>query len=164
MSTRVSGLLSRGARAAGGTVAGVWLIKNLLSPAQRIIYRRSRGRVSLTGRLPILLLTTTGRRSGKPRTVPVFYLRDGDQFVICNVRPPRERVNPWVINIRARPDVLLEVSGGTFLARARPATEAELARHWPQLVSVWPAYEAFHSVGGQRSVFILEDVRAAGAG
>jgi F420H(2)-dependent quinone reductase len=160
MSTRVSGVVSRCVRAAGGTALGVWMIKNLLSPAQRMIYRRSRGRVSLTGRLPVLLLTTIGRRSGKARTVPVFYLRDDDRFVICNVRPPGERVNPWVINIRAHPDVLLEVSGATLLARARPATDAELAGFWPQLVCVWPAYADFHSAGGQRSVFILECVRA----
>ena len=82
-----------------------------VSPLQRSIYRGTRGRVSLTGRLPVLLLTTTGHHSGKPRTVPVFYLRSGDSFVICNVRPPGERANPWVSNVRADPKVSLEISG-----------------------------------------------------
>lgn len=164
MSARLPDFWARWARAAGGTPLGVWGIKNLLSPAQRTIYRLSRGRVSLTGRLPVLLLTTTGRRSGKPRTVPVFYLRDGDRFVICNVRPPGERVNPWVLNIRADPDVSLEVSGRTLHARARQASETEVAGCWPRLVSLWPAYEDFRSAGGQRSVFILESVQVRETG
>jgi deazaflavin-dependent oxidoreductase (nitroreductase family) len=164
MPNRVPGAVARWAKAAGGTRSGVWLIKRVLSPAQRIVYRRTHGRVSLTGRLPVLLLTTTGRRSGKQRTVPVFYLRDNDRFVICNVRPPGERVNPWVINISADPDVLLEVSGTTLRARARPATEAELTDFWPQLVGVWPAYADFAASGGHRSVFILEGARAPKAG
>jgi F420H(2)-dependent quinone reductase len=159
MSTQLSGFWARLARGAGGTPVGVWGIKNLLSPAQRTIYRLSRGRVSLTGRLPVLLLTTTGRRSGRSRTVPVFYLGDDDRFVICNVRPPGERVNPWVLNIRAHPDVSLEVSGRTLHACAREATEVEVARFWPRLVSLWPAYEDFRSAGGQRSVFVLESVQ-----
>jgi deazaflavin-dependent oxidoreductase (nitroreductase family) len=97
-------------------------------------------------------------------TVPVFYLRDDDRFVICNVRPPRERVNPWVLNIRANPDVALEVSGRALHARAREATEVEVAGCWPRLVSLWPAYEDFRSAGGQRSVFILESVPVEATG
>lgn len=151
-----SALVSRWVQVVGSTATGVWLIKHVMSPMQRLIYRGSRGRVSLTGRFPVLLLTTTGRRSGQPRTVPVFYLRDGDRYVICNVRPPGERVNPWVLNIGADPDVLVEVRGVTLRARARPAAEEELAAFWPRLVLVWPAYDHFYSAGGERSVFVLE--------
>jgi deazaflavin-dependent oxidoreductase (nitroreductase family) len=140
----------------GGTAPGIWLIKNVVSPLQRATYRGTRGRVSLTGRLPVLLLTTTGHRSGKPRTVPVFYLRSGDSYVICNVRPPGERVNPWVGNVRANPTVRLEVSGLQLWGRARPATEAELGRFWPQLITVWPAFQTFFSAGGERSAFVVD--------
>jgi deazaflavin-dependent oxidoreductase (nitroreductase family) len=117
--------------------------------------------MSLTGRLPVVLLTTTGHCSGKPRTVPVFYLRSGDSFVICNVRPPGERANPWVGNVRADPTVRLEISGLLLRGRARPATEAELAGIWPQLVAIWPALQTFFSAGGERSVFVVEPVRQA---
>ncbi|MGV1007834.1 MAG: nitroreductase/quinone reductase family protein [Dermatophilaceae bacterium] len=152
----LSGVVSRWLRSAGGTPLGVWAIKTLVSPAQQRVYRLSRGRVSLTGRLPVMLLTTTGRRSGKPRTVPVFYVREDDDFVICNVRPPGERANPWVLNLRAHPNVLVEVSGARLRARARAATEAEVASFWPRLVRLWPAYEDFHLAGGQRSLYVLE--------
>jgi deazaflavin-dependent oxidoreductase (nitroreductase family) len=146
-------------RSAGGTAPGVWLIKNVVSPMQRALYRGTRGRVSLTGRLPVLLLTTTGHRSGKPRTVPVFYLRSGDSFVICNVRPPGERANPWVSNVGVDPNVRLEISGLLLRGRSRPSTDEELARVWPQLVAIWPAFQTFFSAGGERSVFVVEPVR-----
>jgi hypothetical protein len=78
----------------GGTRLGVIAIGRIASPLQRKLYRRTGGRLSLTGRAPVLLLTTTGRRSGKARTVPLLYIRDGDRLVICNVNPGFERPNP----------------------------------------------------------------------
>lgn len=87
----------------GGTRVGVLAIGWVVSPLQRQLYRRTGGRFSLTGRAPVLLLTTTGRRTGKARTVPLLYLRDGNRVVICNVNPGFERPNPWVLNLRAQP-------------------------------------------------------------
>jgi hypothetical protein len=80
----------------GETRLGVWTIKHLLSPLDRRIYRLTGGRRVSTGRPlgPILLLTTTGRRTGKEHTTPVFYLRDGERLVICNANPGFERPNP----------------------------------------------------------------------
>jgi hypothetical protein len=78
----------------GGTRVGVLAIGWVVSPLQRQLYRRTGGRFSLTGRAPVLLLTTTGRRTGKARTVPLLYLRDGNRVVICNVNPGFERPQP----------------------------------------------------------------------
>jgi deazaflavin-dependent oxidoreductase (nitroreductase family) len=131
----------------------------VVSPLQRELYRRSGGRLSLTGRAPVLLLTTTGRRSGKPRTVPLFYLRDGGRLVICNVNPGFERPNPWVLNLRAAPHAHVQVGRVTARVTARPASDDELDRYWPQLTKMWPAYQDFYAKGGQRSVFVLEPQR-----
>src|SRR5262245_18344248 len=90
----------------GCTRAGVWLIGNLISPFQRWVIRRTGGRVTLTSK-PVLLLTAIGRRSGRPRTFPLLYLRDDDNLIVCNVRPPGERRNPWPLNVRANPEVLI---------------------------------------------------------
>ena len=87
----------------GRTRIGVLVIGRVVSPLQRQLYRRTGGRLSLTGRAPVLLLTTTGRRTGRARTVPLLYLRDGDRVVICNVNPGFERPNPWILNLRAQP-------------------------------------------------------------
>ncbi len=110
----------------------------------------------MTGRAPVLLLTTRGRRSGKPRTVPLLYVSDGDRLVVCNVNPGFERPNPWTLNLRADPRVHVEVRRDEFSAMAHEASDAELDRYWPQLTSLWPAYQAFYGEGGRRSVFVLE--------
>jgi nucleotide-binding universal stress UspA family protein len=74
----------------GGTPLGVWIIKHLVSPIDRHIYRLTGGRRVSTGRPlgPMLLLTTTGRRTGKEHTTPLFYLRNDERLIICNVNRP----------------------------------------------------------------------------
>jgi deazaflavin-dependent oxidoreductase (nitroreductase family) len=147
----------------GATPIGVWVIKNLVSPIQRWVYRNSKGKL-LSNMGPgrdVLLLTTKGRRTGKDRTIPVFYLRDGDAVVICNVRPKSERgTNPWVINLRSHPVAQLQIGSDTAQYHAREAAADEINRLWPRLIGLWPAYQAHYEGGGRRFVFILERVRA----
>jgi deazaflavin-dependent oxidoreductase (nitroreductase family) len=154
--SRIGQALRGLAQRLGGTRLGVRAIGRIVSPLQRQLYCRSGGRLSLTGRAPVLLLTTTGRRTGKARTVPLLYLRDGDRLVICNVNPGFERPNPWVVNLRAQPHARVQIGRGTASMSARPASDDELDRYWPQLTKVWPAYQAFYDKGGKRSVFVLE--------
>ena len=132
----------------GGTALGVWTIKNVVSPVHRRVYRFTGGRVSLPGLAPVLLLTTTGRRSGLPRTIPVFYLTDGPVLVLCNVRPPGEAINPWVLNVRDDPAVRLELRGRDIAGLARDASAQEVERYWPRL-------ERFFSTGGERHVIVV---------
>jgi deazaflavin-dependent oxidoreductase (nitroreductase family) len=133
----------------------VFIIGRLVSPLQRWLHRVSGGRISLTG-APVLLLTTTGRKTGLARTVPLFFVRDGDQFVVCNVTPPSERTNPWTLNVRANPRVLVQVKDDSITCLAREATAAEIDRLWPELIGIWPAYERFFEQGGTRSIFLLK--------
>lgn len=74
----------------------MWFIKHLVLPLDRRIYRLSGGRLASTGRSAarVLLPTTGGRRTGKERTNPIFYLRDGERLVVCNANPGFERPNP----------------------------------------------------------------------
>lgn len=144
------------ARTVGGTRPGVLFIGRVVSPLQRRLLRATGGRLSLTGRAPVLLLTTRGRRTGKPRTVPLLFVRDGDLLVVCNVNPGFERPNPWTLNVRADPRVRVEIGRDAFQATAHEASEAEVQRYWPQLTRVWPAYGTFFDQGGRRSVFVLE--------
>jgi F420H(2)-dependent quinone reductase len=139
----------------GGTRAGVWVIGNLISPLQRRVIRTTGGRVTLT-RKPVLLLTAVGRRSGRSRTVPLFYLRDGDNLIVCNVRPPGERRNPWPLNVRADPEVTICISGVAEPRIARDARPEEIDRLWPRLVALWPPYERFFARTHDRAIFVLE--------
>ncbi len=139
----------------GATRAGTWVIGNVISPLQRRVILATGGRVSLTGK-PVLLLTTIGRRSGRQRTIPLFYVRDHDNLIVCNVRPPSERPNPWPLNVRANREVTVRISGTTEPRVAREALPEEIKRLWPRLVAVWPAYERFFARTHERAIFVLE--------
>lgn len=147
----------------GRTRAGVRVIGRVVSPLQRGLLRATGGRLSLTGRAPVLLLTVPGRRTGRLRTVPLFFLRDGERLVVCNVTPQSERPNPWPLNLRAAGRARVAVGRRRFAVTAREATPAELQGYWPRLVRLWPAYQAFADRGGRRTVFVLEPVPRASA-
>ena len=104
-----------------------------------------------------LLRTITGRRTGQPRTTPVFYLRDGERLILCNVNPGFERPNPWTLNMRAQPVVDMQIGGWNGRYHAREATEEETTHYWPQLVQMWPAYQQHFARSGQRSIFVLAE-------
>jgi deazaflavin-dependent oxidoreductase (nitroreductase family) len=82
-------------------------------------------------------------------------LRDGDDLVVCNVRPPAERPNPWPLNVRADPNVSVRIGRMTEHCVAREAREAEVAKYWPHLVELWPAYERYFADTQERSVLVL---------
>lgn len=145
----------------GATRLGVWAIKHVVAPLDLWLYQRTGGRIVSTGRPagPLLLLTTIGRQSGKERTTPVFYLSKDDRLIVCNVNPGFERINPWVLNLRANSIAIVRVGTETYSCRAREATPAETEAYWPQLTSIWPAYAAHFERSGQRAVFVLEKSR-----
>jgi F420H(2)-dependent quinone reductase len=154
--SRLRAAVARQAHRLGGTRWGVWTIGHVVSPLQRRLYLRTGGRFSLTGSAPVLLLTSTGRRSGLQRTVPLLYLADGDRLVVCNVNPGFERTNPWVLNLRADPHATVQVRRDVFAVSAREATPEEVELYWPALTAIWPAYQRFYARGGKRRVFVLE--------
>ncbi len=111
----------------------MWIIKHLVSPLDRRIYRLSSGRLLSTGRPlgPILLLTTMGRRTRKEHTTPLFYLRDDERLIVCNVNPGFEHPNPWTLNLRAHPLVQVQIGAEVGTYEAREATEEEIGRYCP---------------------------------
>lgn len=142
----------------GGTNIGVQAIRYLVSPLQRWIYRSTGGKFFSkvgSGR-NVLLMTTKGRRTGKDRTVPIFYLRDGGSIIICNVNPGFERLNPWVANLRAYPIARLQIGREKGTYKARETSKAEVELYWPRLVALWPAYQTHFDRSGHRAIFVLE--------
>lgn len=147
-------------RRLGATRFGVWIIKHIVAPLDGWLYLRTGGKFLSTGEPlgPILLLTTTGRQSGKKRTTPVFYLREADCLILCNVNPGFEKTNPWVLNLRAKPNAMVQIASDIFTCQARTAMSTEIDRYWPQLIRIWPAYQMHYERSGQRTVFILENL------
>ena len=91
----------------------------------------------------ILLLTTTGRTSGKPRTTPLIYAADGDRYVIVASKGGAPEDPGWYRNLVKTPEVELQVKDEVFLARAYTAEGAERERLWETVNEVWPHYAEY---------------------
>jgi len=100
------------------------------------VYRRSGGRVlGRMGGQPVLLLQTTGRRSGRTRTTPVQYLADGDTFVVVASNAGATRPPAWYLNLRANPHAQIAVGGRSVDVRAQEAAGQERAELWQRLTA-----------------------------
>jgi deazaflavin-dependent oxidoreductase (nitroreductase family) len=129
------------------------------APLDRTLYRATRGRLTSTaGAVPVLLLTTTGRRSGRRHTTPVMYLREGDRFVVSSENFGQQRPAAWPLNLAADPRASVQVGTEVVPCRARLLDETEADVYWPRLVEAWPAHESYRARSGKRHTFLLEPV------
>jgi deazaflavin-dependent oxidoreductase (nitroreductase family) len=95
--------------------------------------------------IPVALLTTTGRKSGKPRVSPLYFLRDGDRVILGASRGGSD-INPmWYLNLKGNPKVQVQIKKEVLTLQARDATDEERAKYWPQLVQMYPSYEDYQS-------------------
>jgi deazaflavin-dependent oxidoreductase (nitroreductase family) len=92
---------------------------------------------------PVLLLTTEGRKTGRPGTAPLIYARDGDDYVIVASKGGAPDHPGWYRNLVKSPDVEVQVMDDVFEARARTAAGAERERLWKLVNDVWPHYEEY---------------------
>jgi len=108
-------------------------------------YRETQGEVGHDWRegSTVLLLTTSGRRSGKPRTTPLIYAQDGDRYVIVASKGGAPEHPGWYLNLEANPQVELQVKDEVFVAQARTTEGQERERLWRKANQVWPHYEEY---------------------
>ncbi|ORW04312.1 nitroreductase family deazaflavin-dependent oxidoreductase [Mycobacterium kyorinense] len=108
------------------------------------VYRRTNGR--LGARLlwfPAALLTTTGRKTGEPRTTPTLYLRDGDRVILPASFGGRAENPTWYLNLHANPNVEVQIRAERLRLTARDATDEERQRYWPALIRMYPPYRGY---------------------
>ncbi len=91
----------------------------------------------------ILLLTTSGRKSGEPRTTPLIYAEDGDRYVIVASKGGAPNDPGWYRNLSKDPEVELQVLDEVFPAHARTAEGEERERLWAKVNEVWPHYAEY---------------------
>ena len=122
------------------------------------LYRWSRGRIGgRVGQGPVLLLTTTGRKSGEPRTAPVLYLADGERYVVINTNAGNAKTPAWSLNLRADRDAEVEVRGKRIKVRARIADGEERADLWRRHMEQYSGWDYYESkLDREISVFVLE--------
>ena len=107
-----------------------------------------------------LLLTTTGRKSGEPRTSPLIYAPYGeDAYTVVASKGGWDRHPVWYLNLEEEPEVEVQVWGGRFRARARTAGPDERPGIWKAMVAEWPAYDDYQrNTDREIPVVILERV------
>lgn len=92
-----------------------------------------------------LLLTTTGRRSGEPRTTPLIYAPHDDEVTIVASKGGSDAPPAWYLNLQADPEVEVQIKGDRFKARARDATPEEKPEMWRTMTAEWPAYDDYQA-------------------
>lgn len=108
------------------------------------VYRLTGGSVGgLLSGLPNLLLTTVGRKTGQRRTTPLFYLPDGDRFIVVASYGGNPKAPAWWTNLLANPTGWVQVGHRHFEVRAHQAEPELKARLWPVFVRHYPEYETY---------------------
>ncbi len=128
------------------------------SQAHAWLVRRTGGR--LGGRafgVQILVLRSTGRRSGQQRDSPMFFLDHGKGFAVVASNGASKRTPAWWLNLQAHPDAEALVRGITYAVKARAASEQETETLWPAFVELYSGYEHYKSIATRElPVVILE--------
>lgn len=118
--------------------------QTFITRAHTWIYRRSGGRVgSRLGSIPQVLLTTTGRASGLPRTTPLTGIPHGDGVLLVASDGGKPLDPQWYRNLVADGQILMQLGGHQIPMRARTATPAERAELWPRVVEVYGGYATY---------------------
>lgn len=115
-------------RATGGRLGGKWRVGS-----------------AFPWGIPVCLLTTTGRKSGQPRISPLLFLEDGDRVVLVASQGGLPKNPMWYLNIRANPDVTIQIESRIRKMRARVATDEERAELWPRLVDLYADFDNYQS-------------------
>jgi deazaflavin-dependent oxidoreductase (nitroreductase family) len=131
-----------------------------LTPLDRLTLRLSGGRTSFSGLIggqPVLWLTVTGRKSGKPHSVPLNGIPQDDDLAVIGSYFGSPAHPAWALNLEANPDVQVMYEGRTLPARARRAAPHEEADIWRTASVIYPGYDRYRErVSREIKVFLLE--------
>ncbi len=118
----------------------------LLSRVHRMLFRVTGGRIGRRlVKNDMLLLTTTGRRTGRSHTVPLLYLEEGDTTVIIASFGGRDRHPAWYLNLLTTPSVSVQKAGKIFTATARTTSSTERVIWWPRVVAAYADYQSYQT-------------------
>jgi deazaflavin-dependent oxidoreductase (nitroreductase family) len=122
------------------------------------VYRLSGGRIGgKVGRAPVLLLTTTGRKSGQQRTAPVIYLPDGERQVVIGSNAGNRNAPAWSLNLKANPNAEIERGRKRIPVRARVTEGEERAELWRRFNELFSGFDDYAArTDRDIAVFVLE--------
>jgi deazaflavin-dependent oxidoreductase (nitroreductase family) len=162
---RTPNAFQRAMQAFGSTRFGAWFFSKTLRRMDRAMHALTKGRTStpevLAG-LPVIRVTTTGRRSGAPRTSPLIAPPIGDTLALVGTNFGQHDTPSWVHNLEADPKASVEYRNTTLDVRARPATDDEAAEIWARSATIYGGYQKYQQRISGRTVrlFVLEPLDA----
>jgi len=130
------------------TKAGGWLVRSTAAHVDPWIYRRTKGRFTMAGPLtiPQLVLTTTGAKSGQPRTIQLGCLPDGeDRWYVVASNFGQEHHPAWSYNLLAHPEATVEQAGHTVAVVATLVPDEDKDALWPRLDEVVPQFTTYRT-------------------
>ena len=142
---------------------GSWVFARAAHRLDRPVYRLSRGRhtaASLVSGLPVVMLTTTGAKSGRPRTVPLLGIPDGSGVAVIASNFGQARHPGWYYNLRADPEAEIAVRGVTQRVRAVEVDGERRERIWQAGLRAYPGFDQYERRAANREirVFALDPV------
>ena len=122
-----------------------WPVLRRLMAGHTAVYRATNGLVGhrFPGGPPMLLLDHVGAKSGKKRTSPLVYVRDGDDIVLVASKGGNPKNPAWFHNLKANPETTVQIGSEKRDVRARVATDEERKRLWPLAVKTYSGYEGY---------------------
>ena len=138
-----------------------WVLRitRLIGRIHTRIYKFSGGRIGakFMKTVPVALLTTRGRKSGKLRTVPLGYIRDGNSVVVVGSKVGCSTHAMWFLNLQADPRCRIQVGSEVDERVARVASEQEVVRLWPSLLQIYPGFDTYKARAGDanRSIPVI---------
>lgn len=109
-------------------------------------YRETDGEVGyIWNGVPTLLLTTTGRKTGEPRTSALIFGRDGDDYLVIASMGGAPRHPQWYLNLQADPRATIQVKGDVIEVEAHTAPPEEKPRLWRIMADQWPNYDVYQT-------------------
>ena len=142
----------------GATDGGAWLFSRTIHRIDAPLLRLTQGRYSLTellSGLPVILLTTTGAKSGQPRAVPLAALPYGNDLVLIASSFGRARHPAWYYNLRATPRAQVTLKGQTRLFAAREAEAAEREACWQLAVERYSGFTSYQQRAANRRIPVI---------
>ena len=124
----------------------LFVLTRLVQRINTVAYQRSGGRIG--GKFddaPALLLHHVGRKSGQARTSPLVYAQDGERVYIAGSYGGQEKHPAWFLNVRANPDVEIQIGRERRPVRARVLEGAERDEGWQRLLTVWPSFRTYQA-------------------
>jgi deazaflavin-dependent oxidoreductase (nitroreductase family) len=153
--------VQRAVRRFASSGPGSWLFVRIAHRLDKWLFKLSKGRLMLStliSGLPVVMLTTTGRRSGKPRTVPVVGLTSPEGLAVIASKFGEPGDPAWCRNLLASPDAEVEIDGQRRPVRAVEAEDERRQRIWDHALTVYPGYQQYEKRAAHRRihVFVLE--------